>query len=186
MTKFKAGDMALSKNPSTWYATIICWVTRGRYSHVRLVVNNTGDTLEAVSGGVRPGHVLDRDVVLRPPLTKEQREMIPGVAEAFLGTPYGWRDVIILGLAQLGIRLPFGAKELLKDPDRLFCSQYFDLVLRLVGYRIFVDRRLPRNVSPADLADRALRSGWEVIQGGASIATSASGGALGKVKGLPE
>lgn len=182
MSKFQPGDMALSRNPSGWFAVVICWVTRGRYSHVRLVTTADGDTIEAVSGGVTVGHVLDRDVVVRPPLSNEQRNLVPAVAQEFLGVPYGWRDVIILGLAQLGIKLTWAATRRLNDPDHLFCSQFYDLVLRLVKFQMFDDGRLPQNVSPADLADRAFRSGWKIVQKGATEKTSASGGALGRMK----
>lgn len=175
---FRTGDLALTRNRTAWYAFVICWVTRGRYSHVRLIVDAWGKTIEAGPKGTHWGRVQPEDVIVRPPLTEAQRATIQRLAPDCIGIPYGWVDVAILGLAQLGIRLPALVEDRLDSLDRLFCSQLIARLYRLAGYHAFKDGRQPQNVSPADLADRALRGGWEIIRG--QVHTSAQGGALRK------
>lgn len=157
MGTLRVGDMALATGEQArWYSWLIRVGTRSRYSHVRLVIDPDGTTVEATDGGVRYGRVQPTDVVLRPPLLHHQRALIPGIAADLIGTPYGWVDVTVLGLAQVGIRLP-GLSKQIERPDRLFCSQLVDHVWRLAGYQAFDDGRQPQNVSPGDLADVMLR-----------------------------
>lgn len=169
----RAGDIALATSDNhSWYGVLIRWFTRSRYSHVRLVIDPMGRTIEALDGGVGYGMVQPSDVVVRPPLTDAQRAVIPAIAADLIGTPYGWFDVVVLGLAQLRIRLPLLRREV-ERPDRLFCSQLVDYVWRLAGYKAFDDGRQPQNVSPGDLADLALR--WHSVLRTTDRATSAHG-----------
>ncbi|MBX6387154.1 MAG: hypothetical protein IRZ07_29950 [Microbispora sp.] len=138
-------------------------MTRSRYNHVRLVVDTDGGVIEANPDGADRGHVHSGDVVVSPPLTDEQRARIPALAEALLGTPYGFLDVAALGLASLGFDVPSVRRRIIR-PDRLFCSQLADLVLTQAGYQPFADGRTPQAVSPGDFADLAFREGWPVIQ----------------------
>lgn len=165
----------MSVNESAWYAAVITWVTRGRYSHVRLVTGADGECVEAVSGGVRWGRVQEGDVVIATPITDVQASEVRDLAAALIDTPYGWIDVALLGLAQLGVRIPSLRRTLrvgafrtrllgesrLRNPRRLFCSQLVDHVWRLTGFQAFDDGRTSQNVSPADLADVALR--WNSV-----------------------
>lgn len=155
----RPGDIALAVNSQAWYAYLICLFTRSRYSHVRLIVDESGRCVEAVAGGVRYGTVMPGDVVIPAPLTDSQRETIRDWADQYIGIPYAWLDVVLLGLAQVGVRLPWLARRRVERPDRLFCSQLIDLAWSDAGYDAFRDGRLPRNVSPGDLADLALRWG---------------------------
>lgn len=171
------GDIALSLNPDAWYATIITWVTRGRYSHVRLVIDRSGKTIEAFRGGVKYGKVRPTDVVVQAPLSREQRAKVRETAEQFLDTPYGWIDVVVLGLGQLHIKLPYLNKRMDRW-DRLFCSQLVDVVWRLLQFYAFDDRRQSQNVSPADLNDLAFRNGWPIVQKPLQLRTSSLGPGL--------
>jgi hypothetical protein len=153
------GDVALFR-PNTLVGHTISVITTSRYCHARLIVDTDGNTVEAdFAPGAKPGHVEDGDLVLSPPLTPDERDKVPAVASALIGIPYGWRDVFALGLAQFGLRLPSLSRQVSR-PDRLFCSQLVDLVWRAVGFQAFTDGRLPQNVSPGDIADLALCSGW--------------------------
>jgi hypothetical protein len=153
------GDVALFR-PNTFYGHAISVITTSRYCHARLIVDTDGGTVEADTGGAVRGKVEKGDVVISPPLTPDERALVPAVASALIGIPYGWPDVFALGLAQLGIRLPSLSRQVAR-PDRLFCSQLVDLVWRSVGFNAFTDGRLPQNVSPGDLADLAFVSGWD-------------------------
>jgi hypothetical protein len=153
------GDVALFR-PHNLVGRAISVITTSRYCHARLIVDTDGSTVEAdFAPGAKRGHVEDGDLILSPPLTPEQRDKAPAVASALIGIPYGWSDVFALGLAQFGVRLPSLSRQVAR-PDRLFCSQLVDLVWRAVGFRAFDDGRLPQNVSPGDIADLALCSGW--------------------------
>jgi hypothetical protein len=152
------GDIALYR-PHGFVGRVICYVTRSRYCHVRLIVDADGTTVEANPPGAFRGKVQEGDVVVSVPLTDEQRAKVPALAEALVDTPYGFLDVLVLGLAQFGLRLPFLRKRLGRT-DRLFCSQLVDLVWGEVDFEAFDDKRLPQNVSPGDLADLAFASGW--------------------------
>jgi hypothetical protein len=156
----QAGDIALVHN-SGIVDDLIRWGTRSRYNHVRLIVDDKGNTVEALAHGAQRGHVRPGDLVVSPPMLAIQRHRIPSIATHLLGTPYGFLDVAALGLAQFGITLP-SVKRRIARPDRLFCSQLVDYAWSLAGYHAFTDGRTPQDVSPGDLADLAFREGWKV------------------------
>lgn len=152
------GDVALFR-PANWVGRTISVFTMSRYCHIRLIVTPTGDTVEADFGGAVRGHVHKGDVVVSVPLSDDQRARIGAVAAPMVGIPYGLADILALGLAQLGVRLPSLARRIAR-PDRLFCSQLVDLAWGGVGYTAFHDGRLPQDVSPGDIADLAFTSSW--------------------------
>lgn len=166
----KPGDIALVHGPSL-VDTLIRWGTRSRYNHVRLIVSERGDTVEALAHGAQRGHVQPGDLIVSPPLTVAQRARVSGIADTLVlangghGVPYGFADVAALGLYQFGVRLPV-ITERIRDPHTLFCSQLADYVWTRVGYHAFTDGRTPQAVSPGDLADLAFREGWpsEVVK----------------------
>jgi len=161
MTHLLPGDVALSRS-----ATFVGWAirlgTRSRVNHARLITDGLGETVEALPHGAVRGQTQPGDLIIRPPLTGDQRLAIPGIAASLVGTPYGFLDVAALGLAQFGITLPSVTRRIAR-PDRLFCSQLVDYAWFLAGFHAFTDHRTPQDVSPGDLADLALRDGWEVI-----------------------
>lgn len=156
----RAGDMALSAG-----GNLAGWLIRtgdhSRYNHVRLILNEQGDVAEAVGGGFVYGKVRPGDVICSPlGMTDEQREQIPDVVASLIGRPYGYIDVVALGLAQIGFFKKLVARRV-KNPRRLFCSQAVDHAWLLAGYHAFNDKRMSQNVTPGDLADLALREDWE-------------------------
>jgi hypothetical protein len=152
------GDVALTR-PNGWVGRVISLVTSSRYCHIRLIVAGDGSTVEANPPGAYRGKVQTGDVIVTAPLTDEQRAQIATTAAALVGIPYGFLDVVALGLAQFGLRLP-GLRKRLGRPDRLFCSQLVDKAWQAVGFHAFTDDRLPQNVSPGDIADLAFCSSW--------------------------
>lgn len=163
------GDIALFR-PHNLVGRTIGVVTAARYCHVRLIVTPDGDTVEADFGGAVRGHVEPGDVIVTAPLTPVQRARIPAVAAAMVGIPYGFVDILALGLAQAGVRLPSLARRIAR-PDRLFCSQLVDLAWQGAGFHAFTPEtdpgyrrtgreRLPQDVSPGDIADLAFVNSW--------------------------
>ena len=152
------GDIALVR-PNGWVGRIISLVTSARYRHVRLIVDADGSTVEANPPGAFRGKVLEGDVVVSVPLTDAERAQVAAEAGKLVGIPYGFLDVLALGLAQFGWKLPILSKRLAR-PDRLFCSQLVDLAWQRVSFQAFTDDRLPQDVTPGDLADLALCSAW--------------------------
>lgn len=157
----RPGDFVL-ETPEDRLGSIVAAVSGGRYSHVRLVVDEDGRTLSALDeGAVWEDMVYDGDLVVSPPLTDAQREQIAAVAQDLHGAPYARLGFVLVGLARLGLRTPWLSREL-DRPDRLICSQLVDLAWRRVGFHAFDDGRQPQDVTPGDLADLAFRSGWPV------------------------
>ena len=154
----KPGDVALFR-PANAIGNAIAVFDQARYCHVRLIIDADGTTVEADFKGAIRGHVQDGDVIVTAPLTDEQRARILEAASSLLGTPYGFADIAALALAKLGLRVPFLSKRLAR-PDRLFCSQLVDIVWQSVGFKAFDDGRLPQDVTPGDIADRAFVNGW--------------------------
>jgi hypothetical protein len=159
--RYLPGDVAISYSHS-FVGWAIRLGTRSRYNHTRLVVDHAGGTLEAMSNGAIWGHVHQGDIVLRPPLTEEQRARVHDVATQLHGTPYGFLGVVALGLAQFGIMLPW-VRTRIQRRDELFCSQLVDYAWYRCGFNAYKDGRVPMDVSPGDLGDLAFRSGWKVI-----------------------
>lgn len=168
----KPGDVALYR-PHNTVGRVIAAVTRSPYCHTRLITDTTGATVEADFGGVIRGHVQDGDVIVSPPLTDAERNSIPAAAEGLVGTPYGLLDIVVLGLSRLGVRVPWLSKHVLGRPTHLFCSQLVDLVWQAVGYHAFTthsdpeyqgtgQERLPQEVTPGDIADKAFVDHWPV------------------------
>lgn len=155
------GDVALAHG-NDFVGLGIQFGTRSRFNHTRLVINEHGHTLEAESSGAVHGLVHADDVVVRPPMTYEERSRIDAIAEKLRGTPYGFLDCAALGLAQFGLTLPSVTRRVSR-PDRLFCSQLVDYAWSLAGFHAFDDGRVPQDVSPGDIADLALRAGWKVV-----------------------
>ena len=157
----RPGDFILEP-PEDRLGSLVAAVSGGRYSHVRLVVDEDGRTLSAQDeGAVWEDRVFEGDVLVSPPLTDAQRAMISTVAWRLHGTPYARLGFVLVGLARLGLRTPWLSREL-DRPDRLICSQLVDLAWRRVGFHAFDDGRQPQDVTPGDLADLAFREGWDV------------------------
>jgi hypothetical protein len=154
----RPGDVAFVR-PTSLPGYVVAHGSSARYCHVRLIVSEAGDTVEALASGAVRGRVQRGDVIASAPLTHEERFLIPAIADGLLGTPYGYRDVLALGLAQYGFRSP-SLERRLERYDRLFCSQLVDVVWQAAGFHAFADGRLPQNVSPGDLADLAFVSNW--------------------------
>jgi hypothetical protein len=166
--------------------------TRSKFSHAFVVVRD-GNVVEARGKGAvcRPLGV--RDAIYSSgaiDLPLDERRRIVNTAMDFttrhiarrtwlgrryvtVGVPYGWLDIVSIGLLQYGIK-PKCVRDRVQRLDQLICSQLVDaafsgspartavdavlLATRGVrGVHLFADGRLPMDVTPGDLAKRA---GW--------------------------
>lgn len=157
----RPGDFILEPPTDLW-GSLISAICGGRYSHVRLVVDDDGHTLSVEDdGAVWEPHLFEGDVLVSPPLTDEQRAKIAEIAAELHGAPYARLGFLAVGLARLGLRLPWLSRPM-DRPRRLICSQLVALAWRRSGFEAFDDGRQPQDVTPGDLADLAFRSGWAV------------------------
>jgi hypothetical protein len=144
--------------------------TRSKFSHA-FIVDYDGNVIEATPKGVKRNPLGVRDAIYSTDaidVGTDERRRIVNDAVALIDTPYGWLDILSIGLLQYGIR-PKIIRDRVERMDRLICSQVVDLAFsggraRLVdvvqlahGVHLFADKRLPMDVTPGDLAKRA---GW--------------------------
>lgn len=167
------GDYGVQRGNSlaAWAIKI---ATRSKFSHAFVVVRD-GYVVEARASGAvcRPLGV--RDAIYSSDAidpSSDERHDIVDYAMHLVGTPYGWLDIVSIGLLQYGIR-PKCVRDRVQRTDQLICSQLVDLanegppefvgavpgstVQLAHGVHLFADGRLPMDVTPGDLAKRA---GW--------------------------
>jgi hypothetical protein len=146
--------------------------TRSKFSHAFVVVRD-GNVVEARTKGAVCRPLGDRDAIYSTDaiaLAPYDRNDIVSAAMHLVGTPYGWLDIVSIGLLQYGIT-PKCVRDRVQRLDQLICSQLVDLAFsggpgRLVegvqlatrGVHLFADGRLSMDVTPGDLAKRA---GWQ-------------------------
>lgn len=158
----RPGDFALERDKG-FVGWGIRLFTRSRWNHAKLIVDESGKTLEALASGAVYDKVLPTDIVVEAPLSDSQRAGIPDIAWLLEGRPYAYLDIVALALAQFGIR-PKWARRRLMNEDQLFCSQLVDYAWELAGFKAFADGRIPGDVTPGDLADLAFVDWWPVLQ----------------------
>lgn len=86
-------------------------------------------------------------------LNKTERQDIVSAAWGYLGTPYSWATYLSLATTRLGIR-PRWLRRMVSDTDAMICSQYVDQCYQDAGVRLYLDGRIPGDVTPGDLAYR--------------------------------
>lgn len=142
--------------------------TRARYNHAAVVVED-GLAVEASVYGARltpiagSGWTLIADNAVEP-RTEEQRAAVVAAARQVIGTPYGFLDIVALGLVALGLRWSYLEARVARE-DRLICSQLVDAAYLRAGVHLFDDGRASQSVTPGDLADRLTRRTWEAGHG---------------------
>lgn len=151
MTAPLAGDYAVVRTGG-WQAAVIRIVTRSHYNHAFIYVGD-GQIVEAQPGGARlvqnsydAAHVRYSTVTLSP----GERVFIVNNAKRLVGVPYGWLDIVSVGLLQFHIR-PFFLRERVRTSKNLICSQLVDFTFLLSGVHLLNDGRLPMDVTPGDL-----------------------------------
>lgn len=139
------------------YGLLIQLGTWSRYSHSFIYVGE-GAIIESQANGadISPLIKYDSDKVVwsKDKMTLLQRRAVVNHARSLLGTPYGFLDIVYLGLAILGLRLPFILRRVERQ-DRLICSQLVAVCGVAAGqYDWLCKKSHPCLVTPADLARR--------------------------------
>jgi hypothetical protein len=185
------GDYGVQRGNSL-AAWAIKVATRSKFSHAFVVVRD-GNVVEARGSGAvcRPLGVRDAiyssDAIQLSPFDRNNivnnamgfttrhiaRRTWLGRRYVTVGVPYGWLDIVSIGLLQYGIK-PKCVRDRVQRLDQLICSQLVDAAFSgsptrtavdavllathgVRGVHLFADNRLPMDVTPGDLAKRA---GW--------------------------
>jgi hypothetical protein len=159
------GDFILvrSKGAVGW---LIRRVTRSPVNHAA-ILRDDQTVLEARPKGAvftdwsQYASRVGKDVIgtARLPLTEAQRTNVPEVAAHLEGTPYGFLDLLSVGLLQYHIRL-WPLRAIVAREDRAICSQLVDEFLQRLGFSIYDDGRWPGDVTPGDLLWTAVLRSW--------------------------
>jgi uncharacterized protein YycO len=151
------GDYGVERTTGL-HAEAIKFATRSEFGHA-FIVGDDGQVIEAAPGGARLAPLGERNAIYSSDaieLSPYERQRIVNDAEHLVDTPYGWLDIVSVGLLQYGIR-PKWVRDRVQRQDKLICSQLVDLAYERAGVHLFADQRLPMDVTPSDLAKRA---GW--------------------------
>jgi len=140
---------------------IVGWLirvgTRSWANHAGIIVDTDGTTVEARPHGAVLGNLstYGSDHLAYGcgvPATDEQRAAICVEARKLVGTPYGFLDIVSLGLLQYHVRLGFIRRRVEKS-NQLICSQLVTVAYTGAGVHLFQDGRLAQDVTPGDLAN---------------------------------
>lgn len=139
-----------------WFAWLIRRVTRSPYNHAAIVYDAARKvTIEAEPRGACLGWLpfYDKCAVAYSTLdlTDAQRSTIIHKAASLMGTPYGWLDLVALGLLQYHFR-PRWVKRIVDRRGALVCSQLVALCYLEAGIRLSRDPECDLDVTPGDLA----------------------------------
>ena len=148
----EAGDFGVVRT-SGFVAWAIRVVTRSKYNHAFICMGD-GSVVEAQPGGAvhdALGYTLGNAEFSRIVLSPQQRERICTAALLCVWTPYGFLDILSIGLLQYGIKPKF-IRNRVEHSKNLICSQLVDFCYQLAGVHLFRDGRLPMDVTPGDLA----------------------------------
>lgn len=156
---------------SKFMAKVVQYGTDSAVNHAGVYVGN-GKVVEAQPGGARyadlslyqgDGTIWAEGLFLP---YEDAGWLVADEAVRMIGTPYGYKDILAIALAQprferlFGVDLidnfvdwedqPWWVKRLARK-DRLICSQLVDEAYRLAGIHLYNDGRLSQLVSPGDL-----------------------------------
>lgn len=142
-----------------WQAWLIRVGTRSKFNHAFIVMENDR-IIEADPGGARWAQLSDYGTDSKvfdtgDVLTDEQRRKVMYKAEMLLGTPYGWTDIVRLSLRCLGINWSWLTKRA-DNEAAMICSQLVAACGEYAGLDWLCGRNCPAEVTPGDLAVRAL------------------------------
>ena len=133
-------------------ACLIRLVTRSKWNHALLLLGDDSCVEAEPSGAaLGTGSAYATQEVSALVLSSVQVEAVCAAALSLVGTPYGFLDIVSVGLLQYGIRLGF-IRRRVERSNCLICSQLVDECYRRAGVHLFSDGRIPMDVTPGDLA----------------------------------
>ena len=135
--------------------------TWSAYNHAAIyvgVVNGIHSIVEANPSGVQvsplSSYPFDDYVISRLPLSPWERAKVSTAARSYVGTPYGWLDIVALGAVQLH-HCPTWLRVRAERDDRIVCSQLVTACYEAAGITV-VPGKEPWAVTPPDLAQADL------------------------------
>lgn len=146
-----------------WMSPVIKLVTRSRVSHAFVVISET-EVIEARprGAGIAPlAHYIAKGAIFNSdePIPDEIRAKIVAAAHGYIGTPYGFLDILALGLREgFGVRWGW-LRRRVQDSRRMICSQLVCQCYADAGHSLFPNRD-PQDVTPGGLLIRDAEAPW--------------------------
>jgi len=149
--KTRIGDILLYKDGNSFITRSIRKLTNSKYNHVGIYVGN-GLVAEALDDGfVLTSHVdvdnyagIDVYRIKRSP--RFNKDILEGIVYQYLGTPYGFFDILKLAIFQLTRYKLFKGRT-----KALICSEAVAQVYRDYGFNLFKGKNLDY-ITPEDFA----------------------------------
>lgn len=137
---------------------VIRRATKSPYDHAFLFAG-VGNLIEATPYDVRLAPVTGYTGALMAastaePMTAEQRAAVVAKALSYLGTEYGWDDLAVIALSELGLHWRLLIRAM-GAQRALICSQLVAICGQAAGMDWQCGKESPALVTPADLARRA-------------------------------
>lgn len=137
-----------------WFPQAIRLLTKSQVNHAFVILEDGHSVVEATERGAVISDLskwADHLVVYsRIHQSSVSVEAVCRAAEALVGTPYNFLDIVALALLNLGRRWTW-LLERAQRADRLICSQLVDRAFQKAGLRLFADGRPDGEVTPGDL-----------------------------------
>ena len=144
---------------------MIRMLTRSRYDHAFIVINDAGDIVEAEPDGARTGNIgeyagLPMLINSGEAMTDTQRAAVIAAARGYVDVPYAFLDIVRLALASLGIGWRWLTAEA-DDERAMVCSTLVAACGQSAGVADWLcGEPCPALVRPADLARRPGMQPW--------------------------
>lgn len=137
----------------------IRYFTKSSYSHAFVIISESGDIVEAMPGGARLANISEyaglNIILYSGEMNDNQRHLVVQAAKRYIGTPYGFLDIVYLGLYLRGINWKWLLGKI-RRTSRMICSQ----LVAQCGVEASVPswmcgKEFAQLVTPADLAKLA-------------------------------
>lgn len=154
-----SGRYGVVSTGTTFPDLTIDWADRSIYNHAFLLTDDGGGLVEATPHGVRRGHLSEyagHPMMFNcgDDMTDDQRSAVVRLALGYVGLPYGWDDIVRLGLARLGVKLAWLDRHVARSPA-VVCSELVAQVGEQAGLTGWLcGQKLAGAVTPGLLAAR--------------------------------
>lgn len=170
------GDYVVVDITAKWYKQPWKWFinaairksTQSEYSHAFILMDDSGRIIEARPKGAAENNIAEYMGLNMLPsstkMTKEQREMVVYNASGFIGIPYGFLDILWLGMASRGINWGWLMNKV-RNENRMICSQLVaqsGINSKVMSW--LCGKPYPQEVTPGDLGRLAERQAKQASQ----------------------
>lgn len=149
--EYSIGDFfTVQRNtPVGW---LIQLVTKSHQSHAGVICGEDGRILEAEWRGARFNYIhrYPNAKIHHVEMKDYQQQVFSAACQAAEGIPYGFLDIISIGLLQYGVK-PAWLRNRVKKQSNAICSQLVDRLEWQAGVHLFNDGRIEQDVTPGDL-----------------------------------